>query len=214
MPAGAMCLHSTNKDNTFAYSKKRTMTAEQTKDFMQSSEWVSIATELRPVKDRKGTSNILPFYCWRSFQFTVGDKFTCTVINFADAGGKVPLVRIVIKGHNEWKGEHPVAQDAYSVDYIADEAYEVTPLHQGFADGINQLPSNNLNKWEVNVMQDIKGKAFPAFGLADGQIYVDYDLVYALNDLLFMGSKHVDGRAFDTPENRPTNLQIPLMKKK
>jgi len=28
-----------------------------------------------------------------------------------------------------------------------------------------------------------------------------------------MGSKHVDGRAFDSPENRPTNLQIPLVKK-
>ena len=63
-------------------------------------------------------------------------------------------------------------------------------------------------------MQDIKGKAFPAFGLSEGQIYVDYDLVYPFNDLLFMGSKHVDGLAFDKPENRPTNLQIPLMKKK
>ena len=28
------------------------------------------------------------------------------------------------------------------------------------------------------------------------------------------GSKNVDGRAFDKPENRPTNLQIPLVRLK
>ncbi len=189
------------------------MTAEQTKQFIQSSEWVSIVTELRPSKDRKNPGSIIPFYCWRSFVFMPDDKFICSVINYADAGGKVPLAKIVIKGRNEWKGPHPVAEGAYSVDYITDEAYEITPLHQGFADAINQAPTPGFNKWEVNVMQDVKGKAFPAFGLKD-EIYVDYDLIYIVNDLLFMGSKHVDGRAFDTPENRPTNLQIPLMKKK
>ena len=43
-------------------------------------------------------------------------------------------------------------------------------------------------------------------------MYVDYDLIYMYNDMLFNGSKHVDGRAFDKPENRPTNLQIPLVR--
>ena len=33
-------------------------------------------------------------------------------------------------------------------------------------------------KWEINVVQDIKPKAFPAFGLSEGQIYIDYDLDY------------------------------------
>jgi hypothetical protein len=186
------------------------MTLEQTKQQIQNGEWVSVATELRP--SRRGDA-IVPFYCWRSFKFTPDDKFECDVINYADAGGKVPLVKIVIKGHNNWLGEHPIAAGAYNVDYVADEAYEITPLHLGFADAINLAPVDGLNKWEVNVMQDIKGKPFPAFNLKEG-IYTDYDLVYILNDLLFMGSKHVDGRAFDTPENRPTNLQIPLMRKK
>ena len=39
-----------------------------------------------------------------------------------------------------------------------------------------------------------------------------YDLIYIYNDMLFNGSKNVDGRAFDKPENRPTNLQIPLVR--
>ena len=183
------------------------MTAEQTKQVIQG-EWTSIAPELRP---SAATGKVQPFYVYRTFKFD-GDKFECTVINTADASGKVPLVKIVIKGHIVMQDENPVAVGAFNVDYIADEAYEVTPRHPGFADAINHTPGNNLNKWEVNVMQDIKGKAFAAFGLTD-EIYVDYDLVYIKNDLLFMGAKHVDGRAFDKPESRPTNLQVPLMRK-
>jgi len=188
------------------------MTAAETKAFIQGGEWASIAVELRPVKDRTGSGNIQPFYCSRTFRFFTDDTFECNVINYADAGGKIPLVKILIKGHNVWQGEHTVAPGAQLLDYIADIAYEITPLIQGFADAINKAPTPGLNPWEVNVTQDIKAKAFPAFGLSEGQIYVDYDLVYICNDLLFMGSKHVDGRAFDTPENRPTNLQIPLIR--
>ena len=40
------------------------------------------------------------------------------------------------------------------------------------------------------------------------------DRIYMYNDMLFNGSKNVDGRAFDKPENRPTNLQIPLVRQK
>jgi hypothetical protein len=187
------------------------MTAAQTKEFIAGGQWKSLAVELRPSKDRV-TGNIQPFFVYRTFRFSTNDSFECTVLNFADSLGKLPLVKIVIKGHNSWQEENPIIAGAWNLDYIADEAYEITPLHQGFADAINRSPVNSLNKWEVNVMQDIKAKAFPAFGLSEGQIYVDYDLVYVFQNLLFMGSKHVDGRAFDNPLNRPTNLQIPLMR--
>lgn len=188
------------------------MTVEQTKQFIQGGQWVSIAPELRPSSTSGAGGKIQPFYLTRTFRFLADDRFECVVINSADAGGKVSLVRIVIKGHLRWQGAHPIAEGAQQVDYVADEAYEVTPLHQGFADAINQAPNGSLNKWEVNVMQDVKTKAFPAFGLTEGEIYVDYDLIYAYRDLLFNGSKNVDGRAFDKPENRPTNLQVPLVR--
>lgn len=45
-----------------------------------------------------------------------------------------------------------------------------------------------------------------AFSLVEGQMYVDDELIAIYNDILFNGSKHVDGRAFDKSENRPTNL--------
>lgn len=193
--------------------KQNSMTQAEVKQIITGSEWESIAVELRPSKDRQNPGNIQPLYMYRTFTFTQDDTFTCAAVNYADAGGKVPLVSIAIKGHNVWQGPHPVKEGAYSLDYVADELYEITPLHAGFAAAANSIPVDGLSKWEVNVPQDVKGKAFPLFGLIEGQIYVDYDLVYVLNDLLFMGSKHVDGRAFDTAANRPTNLQVPLRKK-
>lgn len=190
------------------------MTLEEIKQFIQGGQWVSSTSELRPSTNKSATGEIQPFYCSREFTYSSGDRFACTVINYADANGKVPLVKMVIQGHNAWQGEHPIAKGAYNLDYIADETYEVTPLHQGFVTVANTFPGHGLKTWEVNVTQDVKGKAFPLFGLLEGHIYVDYDLIYISNDMLFNGSKHVDGRAFDRPENRPTNLQIPLVRLK
>lgn len=188
------------------------MTAEQIKNFIQGGEWKNLAPEVRPSITKNAAGDIQPFYLTRVFKYTPNDVFECTVINYADSNAKIPLVKISIKGHLVWQGEHPVAEGAFKVDYVADIAYEVTPLHPGFADAINKAPSAGLNQWELNVMQDVKGKAFPAFGLSEGKIYIDYDLIYIYNDMLFNGSKNVDGRPFDKPENRPTNLQLPLVR--
>jgi hypothetical protein len=188
------------------------MTVEQIKEFIQEGEWVSVAPEVRPSSIKSATGEVQPFYCVRFFRYIANDRFECTMINYADSNAKVPLVKFVIKGHLQWQGEHPVAKGAYKVDYVADEAYEVTPLLQDFADVANKAPVNNLGKWEVNVTKDLKGKVFPAFGLIKPEVYVDYDLIYIYNDMLFNGSKNVDGRPFNKPENRPTNLQIPLIR--
>lgn len=192
----------------------RQMTTAQIKEFIQGGEWISIAPELRPSITKSTAGDINPFYCTRAFKYSPDDRFECTLVNYLDATGKTPLVKFVIKGHLQWQGEHPIAQGAQKVDYVADEAYEVTPLHAGWVDAVNRIPANGLNKWELNVMQDLKGKAFPAFGLTDAKIYVDYDLIYIYDDMLFNGSKNVDGRPFNKPENRPTNLQVPLVRQK
>ncbi len=42
---------------------------------------------------------------------------------------------------------------------------------------------------------------------------MEYDLVYLNRDMLFWGARNIDGRGFDKEENRPTNLQIPLVRK-
>jgi hypothetical protein len=50
-------------------------------------------------------------------------------------------------------------------------------------------------------------------GLKEGTNFMEYDLVYLKGDLLFWGARNIDGRGFDTEHDRPTNLQIPLMRK-
>ncbi len=189
------------------------MTAEQTKQAIQG-EWVSIASEIRPSIAKNADGSAKPFYLKRKFKYLAGDKFELDVINSADAYGKVPLVKISIKGHIVWQGEHPIAAGAQKVDFTADEAYEVTPLIRGFADALNQVAAKGFNTWEVNSVQSILGKAFAPFGLAEGQIFAEYDLIYVFNDMLFWGARNVDGRGFDKEENRPTNLQIPLVREK
>ena len=189
------------------------MNIEQIKEFIQGGEWVSIAPELRPSSIKNADGSLKPFYLTRAFKYSADDTFELEIINSADAYGKIPLVRIVIKGHIVWQGDHPIAAGAQKVNFIADTAYEVTPLIQGFADAMNQVASKEFNKWEVNGMQSVMGKAFAPFGLAEGQTFAEYDLIYIYDNMLFWGARNVDGRGFDTEENRPTNLQIPLVRR-
>jgi hypothetical protein len=189
------------------------MTVEQIKASL-IGKWKSIAPEIRPSIAKTSDAGIKAFYLTREFTYFTGDKFQLDVINSADPYGKIPLAKIGIKGNIIWQGIHPIAEGAQKVKFSADEAYEVTPLIQGFADAMNQLANNGFNKWEVGVKQSILGKAFAPFGLVEGQIFAEFDLIYLYGDMLFWGARNVDGRGFDTEENRPTNLQIPLARVK
>ena len=188
------------------------MNADQIKEFIQGGEWVSIAPELRPSSIKNADGSIKPFYLSRTFKYSADDTFELEIINSADAYRKIPLVRILIRGHIVWQGDHPIAAGAQKVNFIADTTYEVTPLVQGFADAMNQVASKGFNKWELNGTQSVMGKAFAPFGLAEGQTFAEYDLIYVHDNMLFWGARNVDGRGFDTEENRPTNLQIPLVR--
>ena len=191
---------------------KKPMTQEEVKQSSVGT-WASIAPEVRPSSAKNPDGTLKPFYLTRKFTFLPGDKFELTITNFADAYGKVPLAKIEIKGHTEWKGEHPIIAGAQKVDFTADEGYTVTPLLQGFADVLNKY-TKGFNEWRVGEAQNILAKAFAPFGLTEGQIFKEYDLVYLYDDFMFWGARNIDGRGFDTEENRPTNLQIPMKKVK
>ena len=183
---------------------------EQLKSTMLGT-WVSLAPEIRPSKNPDGT--LKPFYLTRSFVYHPEDRFELTVMNYADPTAKVAIAKIEIAGHMFWRGDHPIAPGAQKVDFVADEAYAVTPLIQPFADVLNKVATGGYARWEIGGKQDIFGKAFAPFGLAEGQHFKEYDLVYLWRELLFWGARNIDGRGFDTEENRPTNLQIPMTRK-
>lgn len=175
-------------------------------------QWVSIAPEIRPSAIKNADGTVKPLYLSRDFIAMEGDRFQLELVTFADPFGKVPLARILIKGHMHWRGEHPIALGAQRVDFLADEAYQVTPLLPGFADVLNQVATQGYAQWVAGEPQSIFGKSFAPFGLVEGQHFMEYDLVYLLNGMLFWGARNIDGRGFDTEENRPTNLQIPLIR--
>ena len=175
--------------------------------------WESIAPEVRPSAAKNPDGSLKPFYLKRTFKYLPSDRFELEIINSADPYGAVPLARIKIGGRMLWQGAHPIAQGAQKVDFVADESYEVTPLAAGFAEVLNKVASVGYAPWAVNASQSIFGKNFVPFGLKEGTNFMEYDLVYLRGDLLFWGARNVDGRGFDTEQNRPTNLQIPLIRK-
>lgn len=174
--------------------------------------WVSIAPEVRPSGTKAADGSLKPFYLKRVFKAMPDDTFELEITNFADPYGAAPIARIFLAGHMKWHGEHPIAPGARKVDFIADKAYVVTPLAKPFADVLNAVASAGFDKWDVNAGQSVLGKSFPPFGLKEGATFSEFDLVYVRNGLLFWGARHVDGRGFDTEQNRPTNLQIPLVR--
>jgi hypothetical protein len=192
-------------------SGAKTMNEEQTKQALVG-DWVSIAPEIRPSAAKNPDGTLKAFYLKRAFKYLPGDRFELSIVNSADANGAVPLARIAIKGHMLWRGPHPIAAGAQKVDFVADEGYDVTPLIQGFADVLNQVAAKGYAKWEVNATQSVFGKSFVPFGLVEGRHFMEFDLVYLSHDMLFWGARHIDGRGFDKEENRPTNLQIPLVR--
>lgn len=175
--------------------------------------WKSIAVEVRPSAFKNADGTLKAFYLKREFTYLPDDKFQLEIINYADAYGKIPLVKLLLKGKIEWKGDHPIAQGAQKVDFTADESYEVTPLIQNFTDVLNNLVKDGFEHWETGKTQNILKNSFVPFGLKGGDIFKEYDLIYLYNDMMFWGARNVDGREFDTEENRPINLQIPMVRK-
>ncbi len=176
-------------------------------------QWVSIAPEIRPSAAKNADGSLRPFYLTRDFRYLGEDRFELTIVNHADPYGKAPLARIYLRGHMHWQGDHPIASGAQKVDFTADEDYTVTPLAQRFADLLNKVAGAGYATWEVNVPQTVFGKSLAPFGLVAGHNFMEYDLVYLNRDMLFWGARNIDGRGFDKEENRPTNLQIPLVRK-
>ena len=186
---------------------------EEVKAFAQGS-WESISVELRPTEDRTGSGVVQPTRLKRRFDYLPQDKFVGTITMFADDYGQAPMMEFEFKGRLEWGEAHPIAKGAYSIDYVLDDGFAVTPLHDGAAAMLNQGRPDGIPPFEVGKKANILKKAFPLFNIVEGQIVTDYDLIYFRNGMLFMGAKHVDGTPFDKPDRRPHQLQIPLARAK
>src|SRR5258705_309861 len=77
---------------------------------------------------------------------------------------------------------------------------------------IAKVAADGYAPWQLGQKQSIFGKSFRPFGLVEGENFKEYDLIHVAHALLFWGARNVDGRGFDSEANRPTNLQIPLVR--
>lgn len=188
------------------------MTEARIKELISGGEWVSVAPEVRPSLDRAAAGAIKPLHLTRVFSCEAGGRFSLVVTTLADPYGKVPVARMSIAGQMAWRGEHPIAPGAQKVDFTADEGYSVTPLVQPFADLLNGA-TKGFATWKVGEPQGILKRAFAPFGLVEGQVFKEFDLIHLRDGMMFWGARHVDGRGFGTEEDRPTNLQIPLVRR-
>jgi hypothetical protein len=188
------------------------MNSEQVKKASLGN-WESIAPELRPGNTKNADGTLKPFYLTRRFNLLGDDTFELLVTNLADPYAKIPIAKMSIKGHIEWMGAHPIADGAEKVNFTADIEYSITPEIQAFVDVLNKF-TNGFNEWKIGETQNILKKAFPPFGLAEGQLFKEYDLIYICERMMFWGARNIDGRGFDSEENRPTNLQIPMIRQK
>ena len=175
-------------------------------------EWTSLSMELRPSEDRTGSGQIQPMLLRRHFTYLDTERFVGVITLFMDNYGQAPLMEFEFKGHLRWGEAHPIAEGAWSIDYVLDEGFGVTPLDEGAAAMLNADLPAGMAAFETGTKQDILGKAFPMFGIAEGEITTDHDLICFRNGMLFMGAKHVDGTPFDKPERRPHQLQVPLVR--
>jgi hypothetical protein len=82
-----------------------------------------------------------------------------------------------------------------------------------FADILNRAAVQDYAKWEVGETQSVFGKTFPPFGLAAGKELHGIRPSVPHSWYVVLGARNIDGRGFDTERNRPTNLQIPLIRK-
>ncbi|WNJ18774.1 hypothetical protein [Pontibacter sp. G13] len=176
--------------------------------------WQSLSVELRPTEDRTGSGKIEPTFLRRHFDYLDTDRFKGVITLFGDPYGQLPLLEFEFRGALNWGGPHPIAAGAYEIDYVLNEKFGVTPLHDQSTEMLNAGLLNGMTPFQTNVQSDILGKAFPLFNIQEGQITTDYDLIYFHDGLLFMGAKHVDGTPFDRPDRRPQQLQIPLQRAK
>lgn len=186
------------------------MNSEQVKK-TSLGKWESITPEVRPGNAKNADGTLKPFYLTRKFTLLDDDTFELLVTNLGDPYAKITIAKMSIKGHIEWKGAHPIGEGAQKVDFTADTEYAITPMIQGFVDVLNKF-TNGFNEWKIGETQNILGKAFPPFGLAEGQLFKEYDLIYVYEGMMFWGARNIDGRGFDSEENRPTNLQIPMIR--
>ena len=169
--------------------------------------WVSSGVEQRP---GPGGSTL---YLRRDF-VSDDQRSTARLMFYSDTEGTQRSLTIHLAGPYTIGRPSAAVPGAYEADFHFDTA-KLTVHNEFFRNLLNSVAPGTCGTapWELDVEQDVTAThgCLP-LGLDLVQRGTEYDLVKVEGDKLYYGARPADGSGLDTPEKRPTALQVPLVR--
>jgi hypothetical protein len=169
--------------------------------------WVSLALEERP--GANGSINYL------RRDFTSDDQRSIArLMLYSDPEGTQPTLTIHLEGPYTIGEPSTAVPGAYEGDFHFDTA-KLTAHNAFFLNLLNSANAGTcgLAPWELDVEQDLTAtRGCLPLGLDLVNRDTEYDIVKVEGEKLYYGARPADGSGLDTPEKRPTALQVPLVR--
>ncbi len=163
-------------------------------------QWVSITCELRPG----------PQYLTRDFTFAE-DSWVGDIIIYADPACTIPTIVLHIEGPILF-GEPVEAPAMARATDFSGERVTFTPLVDDMTGFLNSAEAGTCGTevWVTETELDISATGCSLFGLEVP--FTEHDITLPIGDFLFAGARPLDGSGLEDPVNRPTALQVPLIR--
>jgi hypothetical protein len=169
--------------------------------------WISIDVETRP------GANDSTVYLRRDFT-NDEQRSTTRLMFYSDPEGTQRALTIHLEGPYTLGEPSTMVPGAYEGDFHFDTA-KLTAHNEFFLSLLNGANPGTCGNafWECNVEQDVTTTlgCLP-LGLDLVNRNTEYDIVKVAEDKLYYGARPVDGSGLDTPEKRPTALQVPMIR--
>ncbi|HEX8538056.1 MAG TPA: hypothetical protein VF664_11375 [Cystobacter sp.] len=162
------------------------------------------------VETRSGANNS-KLYLRRDFQTT--DTHSAARFDFfADEAGTQPTVSVWLNGPYTLTQPWDAVPGAYAGEFTF-TALKITPRASGMVDYLNSSAAGTCGSkpFTLDVEQDVSDTGCLALGIDLKNKPTEYDIVKREGDKLYYGARPTDGSGLDSPEKRPTALQVPVV---
>jgi hypothetical protein len=163
--------------------------------------WVSVACELRPGPQHVKRDITLTETAW-----------TAIINTFVDPACTTPALTLTITGPVNYGAAHPLAEGAVESDFVI-ETLAILPQNAALVDFLNsgEAGTCGADAWELDVEQEVTATGCALIGFAELPA-TDYDVTFVRDNYLFAGARPLQGGGFEEPEDRPTAIQVPLVR--
>jgi hypothetical protein len=167
--------------------------------------WISLGVESRP----SGGGGTL--YLRRDF--TTDARASAARFDFyEDSAGATPSLTIWLDGPYTLAQPWPAVPGSWAGEFKF-TALKITPKNQALTDLLNGSAQGSCGArpWQLGIEQDASDTGCLTLGLDLRNKGTEYDIVKRDGDKLYYGARPSDGSGLDTPQKRPTSLQVPLV---